>query len=284
MNQMLDSSVHSLLPRDFPVHHASGLGALHAGDCLDLLAAIPDGSVHCVFADPPFNIGKIYGSSVDDKLPEAEYVSWCKQWLSECVRVLVDGGALFLYHLPRWTMTLGAWLMEEHGLQFRHAIAIDLKVGFKIPGRLHPSHYSLLYLTKGRPRTFRSIRTPIATCRHCGGEIKDYGGYRSKMHPDGVNLSDVWTDIAPVRHKKFQNEGRAANSLSTKILDRVVELSTIPGEIVLDPFGGSGTTFAVCEAKGRQWLGAEIDFADAIRDRLTTGAVEMHRNHDVVRD
>lgn len=57
------------------------------------------------------------------------------------------------------------------------------------------------------------------------------------------------------------------NALSTKIFERVVEMSTLPGDLVLDPFGGSGTTFAVCEKKGRQWIGTEIDFAQEIIDQ-----------------
>ena len=102
------------------------------------------------------------------------------------------------------------------------------------------------------------------------------------MNPEGVNLKDVWTDIPPVRHWKFKSKDRKANALSTKILDRVVEMSTLPDELVLDPFGGSGTTFAVCEKKGREWIGAEIDFGPEIIDRLESGEIHQHRNDDRV--
>ena len=102
------------------------------------------------------------------------------------------------------------------------------------------------------------------------------------MNPKGVNLKDVWTDIPPVRHWKFKSKDRRANALSTKILDRVVEMSTVQGELVLDPFGGSGTTFAVCEKKGRQWIGTEIDFAPEIVDRLESGEIRSHKNDDFV--
>jgi DNA modification methylase len=260
---------------------STGLGLLHAGDCMDLLAATLDGSVDCVFADPPFNLRKEYGPGFTDDMPDGEYVAWCKRWLAECIRVLAPGGSLFLYNLPRWNIVLGAWLMEQ-GLTFRHDIAIGMKAGFPIRGRLYPARYSLLYMTKGDPRVFRTIRTPLETCRHCGKELKDYGGYRSKMHEKGVSLTDMWTDIVPVRHKKYKTANRSANALSTKILERVVEISTLPGDLVLDPFGGSGTTFAVCEDKGRRWIGAEIDFAAAIAGRLTDSPVPAHRNDDHV--
>jgi site-specific DNA-methyltransferase (adenine-specific) len=123
----------------------------------------------------------------------------------------------------------------------------------------------------------------VQVCRHCGGEVKDYGGHREALNPKGINLKDVWTDIPPVRHAKFKSENRQANALSTKLLDRVVEMSTLPGDLVLDPFGGSGTTFAVCERKGRRWLGVELDFADVIVDRMN-GDEDLyhHRNNDSV--
>jgi site-specific DNA-methyltransferase (adenine-specific) len=104
------------------------------------------------------------------------------------------------------------------------------------------------------------------------------------MNPNGVTLKDVWTDIPPVRHWKYKSKDRTANALSTKILDRVVEMSTNPGDLVLDPFGGSGTTFVVCEAKHRHWLGMEIDYAKEIIERLETDDIRPHKNGDFVED
>jgi site-specific DNA-methyltransferase (adenine-specific) len=261
--------------------YTSTLGALFAGDCLTVLPHIKDGVVDTVFADPPFNLGKEYGANCDDLKPEVIYLSWCKQWVRECVRTIKPGGAFFLYNLPKWNILLGAYLTEL-GMDFRHWIAIEISACLPIPGRLHPSHYSLLYYTKGKPKTFRRIRTPIQVCRHCGKEVKDYGGHRDAMNPKGVNLKDVWTDIPPVRHWKFKSKERTANALSTKTLDRVIEMSTLPGDMVIDPFGGSGTTFAVCEKKGRCWMGTEIDFSPQIVDRLESGEIHSHKNDDFV--
>lgn len=193
--------------------HVTDLGALFAGDCLDVLPYIQDGVVDTVFADPPFNLGKDYGTNTNDLIPDDRYIEWCYKWLGECVRVLKPGGSIFVYNLPKWNVLLGAYLTNA-SLQFRHWIAIEISTCLPIPGRLHPSHYSLLYYSKGKPKTFRRIRTPIYTCRHCGGEIKDYGGHRGAMNPNGVTLKDVWTDIPPVRHWKFKSKGRRANALS----------------------------------------------------------------------
>jgi site-specific DNA-methyltransferase (adenine-specific) len=256
-------------------------GVLYRGDCLAILPHITDSTVDTVFADPPFNLGKQYGTQVDDARADAEYLAWCHRWIGHCIRVLKPGGSIFLYNIPRWNILLGAHLAEQ-GLQFRHWIAVSIKFGLPIPGRLYPAHYSLLYYAKGKPKTFRSIRTPIRTCRHCGGEIRDYGGHRKAMNPKGVNLADVWDDIPPVRHWKFKSPKRRANALSTKLVARVVGMSTAPGDLVLDPFGGSGTTYAVCEQMRRRWIGIEIASTDVIVERLEQSALYSHPNSDYI--
>ncbi len=258
----------------------TSLGVLYQADCMQILPLIEADSIDTFFADPPFNLGKDYGAGVGDDLPEDGYLVWCYKWIDEGVRVLKPGGSFFIYNLPRWNFHLAAYL-ESLGMSFRHWIAIEHSSCLPIPGRLYPSHYSLLYFSKGKPRVFRRIRTPIQTCRHCGGEIKDYGGHRSAMNPNGVNLKDVWTDIPPVRHSKFKPHQRAANAISTKILDRVIEMSTEPGDLVIDPVGGSGTTYAVCEARKRRWIGIEIGDIEPIRARLN-GSVKPHQNTDFI--
>ena len=258
---------------------ATELGVLFEGDCLEVLPHVRDESVDTVFADPPFNLGKAYGEKFDDRLPDTDYIAWSKRWLDECIRVMKPGGAIFVYNLPKWNILLGAHLMERH-LTFRHDIAISIKTILPITGRLYPAHYSLLYFTKGKPKTFRRIRTPIETCRHCGREIKDYGGHRDKMNPKGVNLMDVWTDIPPVRHWKFKSQKRTENQLSTKLVRRALQISTRPGEVVLDPFGGAGTTFDVCEHLHCHWVGVEIQNCDVIIERLESLDLAHHASDD----
>jgi site-specific DNA-methyltransferase (adenine-specific) len=254
-------------------------GVLFSADCLDVLPEIKDECVDTVFADPPFNLGKSYGSKTNDRRTDQSYIAWSKIWLSECIRVLRPGGSLFLYNLPKWNIVLAGYLLQE-GLSFRHWIAVEMNARAPIHGRLYPSHYSLLYFSKGKPARFHRIRTPFETCRHCRKEIKDYGGYRSRMHAKGVSLKDVWTDIPPVRHRKFKSPNRVSNTLSTKLLTRVIQLSTDPGDLVLDPFGGSGTTFSVCEELARYWIGIEIEDVNQIVDRLVNDEVRPHPTQD----
>ena len=153
-------------------------------------------------------------------------------------------------------------------MTFRHWISVDIKYSLPIKGRLYPSHYSLLYYCKGeKPSRFHPDRLPMDICPHCVGDLKDYGGYKHKMNPDGINITDVWLDIPPVRHKKYKKRN-GANELSIKLLDRIIEMASDEGDIVFDPFGGSGTTYAVSEIKNRRWLGIEIGPVNDILNRF----------------
>ena len=263
--------------------YATKLGVLYQGDCLGILPYLQNETIDTIFADPPFNLSKEYGSNVNDNLSDDEYVRWCKAWLDHCIRVLKHGGSLYIYNLPRWNIILGNYL-NESGLEFRHWIAINIKLCLPIPGRLYPSHYSLLYYSKGKPKTFRRIRTPIECCRHCGREIKDYGGHRGAMNPKGVNLTDVWNDIPPVRHRKFKSKKRTSNQLSTKLVNRAIQMSTLKHDVVLDPFGGSGTTYDVCERIKRHWIGIELESSDVIIERLENKEIFPHNSYDYIDD
>jgi site-specific DNA-methyltransferase (adenine-specific) len=243
---------------------STSLGNLHQDDCLSMLSKVEEETVDLAFADPPFNLGKDYSSKIDDSLVEGDYLEWCKSWLDEMTRTLKPGGSLFLWNLPKWNIPLGAHLGQK--LTFRNWITVDIKYSLPIKGRLYPSNYSLLYYVKGdKPAIFHPDRLPIPFCKHCGGELRDYGGHKSKMNPNGVSLTDVWTDIPPVRHAKYKK--RDANALSLKLMDRIVSMASDPGSLVLDPFGGSGTTFVAAELTGRRWIGSELE-CSAILDRF----------------
>src|SRR5205085_4047616 len=107
-------------------------------------------------------------------------------------------------------MDLGAWLNGLPILEYKSWIAIKMKNGFPIKGRLHPAHYGILYYVKrGAKPNFNIVRTKSPTCRHCGELIRDYGGYRKKFEryedENGIpwiSLSDFWDDTRPERHNK----------------------------------------------------------------------------------
>ena len=240
-------------------------GKLFQGDCIEIMHSMPTESVDMVFADPPFNLRKLYPSGIDDDLKEGKYLDWTEQWLAAAERLLRPGGAMFVWNLPKWNAHIASYLNQT--MSFRHWIAVDIKYSLPISNRLYPSHYSLLYYTKGTPKTFHPDRLPMEICPHCYGDLRDYGGYKDKMNPKGVNLSDVWFDIPPVRHAKYKWR-KEANELSIRLMDRVVEIGSDPGDVVLDPFSGSGTTLVASELKKRHWIGIEIGPLDGIVERL----------------
>ena len=175
-------------------------------------AAVRDACVNTVFADPPFNLGKEYGASVNDRRTDAEYLDWCRQMAG---RMLPDRssrrGDLRLQH-PSLEYRAGAL----SGCARDAVPALDRGEPQVRPADPRPALSGTLQLAllhKGKPKTFRRIRTPIETCRHCGGELKDYGGHRDAMNEIGVNLMDVWTDVPPVRHGKFKSSKHKANAL-----------------------------------------------------------------------
>jgi site-specific DNA-methyltransferase (adenine-specific) len=240
-------------------------GVLFQADCLDVLAAMRPGTVDCVFADPPFNLGKDYRNGFRDRFGRAEYFSWCENWIAECARVLKPGGAFFLYALPELAAVFAGYLREH--LEFRHWIALSMKGTFPRGKKLYPAHYALLYFTRGEPKTFSRVRLPVPVCRHCGGEIKDYGGHRNKLNPAGLNLTDFWDDTSPNRHRKYKVRP-GVNELKLTIPERAIQISTEPGDIVLDPFGGGGSTYQAAEALGRRWIGVELYDCAHIERRL----------------
>lgn len=272
---------------------STDLGALFQVDCLEFLRALPDNSVDVVFADPPFNLGKDYGPTIPDKRRDDEYIAWSREWLLESARVLSPGGALFVFNLPKWLVYYGT-VLNCQGMTFRHWIACRMPKSLPIPGRLSPAHYGLLYYTKGKPRVFNKVYVPIPSCRHCGGDLRDYGGHRKFLNAKGLNLMDVWDasedvwsevpasaphrrgywreadeiwdDIPPVRHSKYKLRG--ANELAPVMLERIVAFSSGFGDLVVDPFAGTGTTLYAAEKLGRRWLGSELGDVEAARRRM----------------
>ena len=154
-----------------------------------------------------------------------------------------------------------------------------MKNGFARGNKLYPAHYALLYFTKGAPGAFQRPKIQPAQCPHCDRLIKDYGGYR-KYILNGINLSDVWDDISPVRHpgKKYRN----ANEIPMRIVERVVAISGVPGGLFVDPFMGSGASLVAATVAGMRVVGsdAEVSQVGITSQRLTDLYAERCAQHD----
>ena len=236
------------------------------GDCLELFKEIPDNSVNMTFADPPFNLKKKY-SSYTDSLEFREYLNWCEQWISEMVRVTKPTGSIFLHNIPKWLTYYAAFLNKF--AYFKHWISWDAPTA-PMGKSLQPAHYGILFYGKKEKETkIYELRYPHKRDRKQGFLLKDYGGKKDKLHPFGPLVSDVWTDIHRIKHNKKRDPHPC--QLPIHLLDRLILLSTDEGDVVLDPFSGTGTTAISAKRLGRNYIGFELDdeYVDISRRKLS---------------
>jgi len=235
------------------------------GDSLQILAQIPDNTVDMCFADPPFNLDKKYGTYKDQRAVE-DYLAWCERWLRELVRITKPSGSIFVHNIPKW-LTYYAGILNQIA-HFRHWIAWDA-MSAPLGKTLLPAHYGILFYSKQAKGTkFFEVRAPHKTCRECGAFLKDYGGKKDQMHPFGMLVSDVWTDIHRIRHNKRRDPHPC--QLPIHLLERLILMTTDEGDLVLDPFLGTGTTAIAAKRLSRHYIGVELDplYTQVARDKL----------------
>jgi site-specific DNA-methyltransferase (adenine-specific) len=121
---------------------------------------------------------------------------------------------------------------------------------------LYPAHYALLMFTKGEPAHFKRPRIEPKRCRHCQKYIKDYGGYRKIIEQKGINLSDFWDDLSPVRHANHKY--RSANELPEVLFKRIIEISGAPNLLYVDPFAGSGTGVVQAASSHMRFMACDV--------------------------
>jgi site-specific DNA-methyltransferase (adenine-specific) len=252
-------------------------------DCVSfmrqLLNIYPDGVFDLVFADPPYNLEKEYEEYSDDKLA-ADYLQWCNEWLRLCVGVLKPGGTLMVLNLPKWAVYHALFLHSM--LDFRHWICWDAMADPR--GKLLPAHYALLYYTKpGSKIKFRYEQNTSNTSADYV-EPPDSPEYclrqscvrarKKSMVDHRVMLSDVWFNIHRIKHGRDRDYHPC--QLPEKLLDRIIRLTTDPGDKVFDPFAGVGTTAVVAQRLGRDFITCEIDprYVQIANDKLQRSRYE----------
>jgi site-specific DNA-methyltransferase (adenine-specific) len=135
---------------------------------------------------------------------------------------------------------------------------------------LLPNHYGILYYVKSQQFKFYDVRILHKRCRVCHYVLQDYGGKKSQMHHFGPLTSDVWTDIHRIRHKIRRDEHPC--QLPVPLLERLLLMSSDEGDIVLDPFIGTGTTAIAAKRLARRFIGIDIDskYVDIANAKLET--------------
>lgn len=233
------------------------LSDLVIADCLEFLRALEDGVASLVFADPPFNVKKPYATYVDHK-ERQEYEDWSRQWILELVRVLRPGGSLFLHNIPYWLIRQCYFLDTLEEMSFCHWIAWDA-LSAPMGESLQPAHYGIAYYVK-RPLgkvTFHELRIPHKRCRTCKNVIARYDGENVKVPPHGPLITDVWKDIYRLKHKEYRTHHPC--QLPVHLLERIILMSSEAGDLVVDPFVGTGASAVAAARLGRAFTGCDLD-------------------------
>lgn len=240
----------------------TALGKLERADALEWLGSLETESVDLVVADPPYNMGKTdwdHFESLD------AYLEWSRAWLGECRRILAPAGSLYVMGWSEVLAEIKAAVSRDWAgcrwLVWFYRNKANLRDDW---GR---SHESILHLRKDARFTFDtdSVRIPYNahTVRYPErpqAATSQYGGARTDLwrpHPLGARPRDVLE--IPVLANGTVEKTFHPTQKPVQLIRKFVLASSRPGELVVDPFAGSGTTPVVCELTGRRWRACDLD-------------------------
>jgi len=238
-------------------------------DCLKWLNNCSEECVHLTFVDPPFRQGKNY-KFFDDNQPEERYWNGVADVLSGVYEITDDGGALYFMQREKNTEHV-LRLIREAGWTFQNLIIWKKKTSAVPSDVRYSKQYQIIaFATKGkRPRVFNKLRIdpPMPP---------EYKYERN----NGLYLTDVWDDIRELTSGYFAGDEAIRNADGVRVhkqqspialLMRIILSSTLPGDVVLDPFAGTGTTAVVANQLGRNPISVEIDpeYARLIEKRIS---------------
>ena len=227
------------------------------GDCLDLMKDIGTETVDLIVTDPPYNLFKDYGND-SDKRAHSEYLTFTRQWLKEAERVLKRTGTLYLFMGVRYISYIYQILEQELELKFNSWITWCYTQGIGKTKGFSPRHDDILMFTKSKDFTFNldCVRIP-----------QKY--YRSVNNMRGANPGNVW-EFSHVHYCQANRQDHPTQKPEA-LFERMILASSNTGDLVLDPFCGSGTALRVCQQLHRRGIGIEInnDYVEIIKGRLS---------------
>ncbi|MDZ4779065.1 MAG: DNA methyltransferase [Planctomycetia bacterium] len=257
---------------------------IEQGDCVAKLAELEPGSVDLAFADPPFNIGYKY-DVYDDRKGYEQYLEWSRQWMRGVVRALKPTGTFWLAIGDEYAAELKLIAQNDLRLTCRSWVIWYYTFGVNCTQKFNRSHAHLFHFVKdGRIGKFTfnaqdaNVRVPSARqLVYADGRANPDGRLpddtwilRPQDVPDGFAAEqDTWY-FPRVAGTFKERAGFHGCQMPEQLLGRIIRISSNPGDLVLDPFGGSGTTLVVAKKLGRQHKGFELskDYAAKIRERL----------------
>jgi site-specific DNA-methyltransferase (adenine-specific) len=238
------------------------------GDSIRILNEGPEGWVDLVFADPPFNIGYLY-HGYDDRRKHEDYLQFSKDWMAAVQRALKPTGSFYLAIGDDYAADLCVIARRELGLVMRNWIIWHYTFGQQTKQKFARSHTHILYFTKEAENfTFNSDAVRVASARQTTyadaranpkGKLPDDVWYlRPQETPEGwfEADSDTW-NVSRVCGTFKEREGWHGCQMPMQVLDRIIRASSNPGDIVLDPFNGSGTTVVSAALLGRKFVGID---------------------------
>ena len=259
---------------------APAFDKLHTGDCIDGLAKLPPRCVHLAFADPPFNIGYDY-DVYEDKRHHAEYLKWSRHWMEAVCRVLNQRGTFWVAIGDEYAAEIKIIAQDELGLTCRSWVVWYYTFGVNCTRKFNRSHAHLFHFVRDPDRfTFndQDIRVPSARqlvyadrrANPKGRLPDDTWILRPQDVPDCFRPEgDTWY-FPRVAGTFKEREGFHGCQMPEQLLGRIIRCSSNEGDVVLDPFAGSGTTLAVARKLGRQYIGFELspEYARQARARI----------------
>lgn len=245
------------------------------GDCRELLRDIPAGTAQLIVTSPPYNLGKEY----ERRLHLQDYVSQQREIIRECVRVLKDTGSI-CWQVGNYVET-GAIIpldsllypvFAELGLRMRNRIVWHFEHGLHCSRRLSGRYEVILWFTKGDDYVFNL--DPIRIPQKYPGK-KYFKGPKAGQYscnPLGKSPGDVWV-IPNVKSNHVEKTGHPCQ-FPVELIERLVLALTRPGDWVLDPFLGSGTSIIAALRHDRRGVGAELveRYVRITRERILQAA------------
>ncbi|MDZ4848320.1 MAG: DNA methyltransferase [Pirellulaceae bacterium] len=259
---------------------------VHQGDCVQLLNQLDKDSIDLVFADPPFNIGYEYDVYDDDK-QASEYLDWCRKWISGVHRALKPNGTFWLAIGDEYAAELKIEA-QRVGFHCRSWVIWYYTFGVNCVNGFSRSHTHLFHFVKDKTRfTFNRFNPQIRVKSARQLVYADNRANPNGRLPDNTWITrpqdaplsfspshDTWY-FARVAGTFKEREGFHGCQMPEQLLARIIRASSHPQELVLDPFGGSGTTMTVAKKLGRQWMGFELsdEYVKYINERLQKTSV-----------
>jgi len=246
---------------------------VRVGDCRTILPSMKKGIVDCVFADQPYNIGVDY-AEWDDNLSPEEFWTFTKAWIDGCIHVLSPCGSFFAWLPPSLASRVSVYLQDK-GLHPINDIVVVQRFGQHTRGKLISGHVRLLYFAKDPDcRTWNTDSILVPSLR--ASKYADKRTQSTKTPGKRAPL-DVWGLDEPYFGRVQGNNAERCplhpNQVPEAVVARALLATTNEGDLVLDPFLGSGTTCTVARALGRRSIGIELspEYARSASERIERG-------------